>query len=259
VTLDRAVTDAGRICLVAGASRGIGAAVAGALSADGHRVALLGRDAAALDTVAATLPGPTLTVVADVTDPAAAEAAFGRVERDWGPVEVLVCSAGTGFAAPIVETSDSDWARMLELNLTAPFRLIRRALPSMTERGWGRVVVIASVVAKRGESQVAAYTASKHGVLGLVRAAAAELARTGVTVNAVCPGYVDTPMTDQTIEAIAARSGRSSEDARAALARRQPIGRLIDAAEVAEAVRFCVANAAVTGQGINVDGGTMQS
>jgi NAD(P)-dependent dehydrogenase (short-subunit alcohol dehydrogenase family) len=253
------VPDAGRVCLVAGASRGIGAAVASVLSGEGHRVALLGRDAAALDEVRAGLPGPTLAVVADVTDAGAVEDAFGRIERDWGPVEVLVCSAGAGVAAPIVDTTDEDWARMLDLNLSAPFRFMRRALPSMTERGWGRIVVVASVVAKRGEAQVAAYTASKHGVLGLVRAAAAELARTGVTVNAVCPGYVDTPMTDQTIEAIAGRSGRSPEEARASLARRQPIGRLIEAAEVAEAVRFCVANAAVTGQGINVDGGAVQS
>ena len=249
----------GRICLVTGASRGIGAAVAAALAADGHRVALLGRDAAALEQVAASLSGPTLILLADVTDADAVAAAFDRVEQDWGPVEVLVCSAGAGLAAPIADTSDADWARMLDLNLTAPFRLIRRALPSMTERGWGRVVVIASVVAKRGEAQVAAYTASKHGVLGLVRAAAAELARSGVTVNAVCPGYVDTPMTEATVEAIAARSGRSREDARAALARRQPIGRLVDPDEVAQAVRFCVANAAVTGQGINVDGGAVQS
>ena len=249
----------GRVCLVTGASRGIGAAVAAVLSGEGHRVALLGRDAAALEQVAATLPGPSLAVLADVTDPGAVEAAFGRVEQDWGPVEVLVSSAGAGLAAPIVGTSDADWARMLELNLTAPFRLIRRALPSMTERGWGRVVVIASVVAKRGEAQVAAYTAAKHGVLGLVRAAAAELARSGVTVNAVCPGYVDTPMTESTVAAVAARTGRSAEDARATLARRQPIGRLIEPEEVAQAVRFCVANAGVTGQGINVDGGSVQS
>ena len=249
----------GRVCLVTGASRGIGAAVAAVLSAEGHRVALLGRDAAALDSVAAALAGPTLTVPADVTDAGAVEGAFARIERDWGPVEVLVSSAGAGVAAPLVGTSDADWARMLELNLTAPFRLIRRALPSMTERGWGRVVVIASVVAKRGEAQVAAYTASKHGVLGLVRAAAAELARTGVTVNAVCPGYVDTPMTEATVAALADRTGRSPEDARATLARRQPIGRLIDPDEVAQAVRFCVANAGVTGQGINVDGGAVQS
>ncbi|HJQ01584.1 MAG TPA: SDR family NAD(P)-dependent oxidoreductase [Jatrophihabitans sp.] len=248
-----------RVCLVTGASRGIGAAVAAALSGDGHRVALLGRNAGALDQVGAGLPGPTLSVAADLTDAEAVPAAFDRIEREWGPVEVLVCNAGAGMAAPLPDTTDEDWARMLELNLTAPFRLMRRALPAMAERGWGRIVVVASVVAKRGESQVAAYTAAKHGVLGLVRAAAAEFARSGVTVNAVCPGYVDTPMTDATVAAIAERTGRSSDEARATLVRRQPIGRLIAPAEVAEAVRFCLANAAVTGQGINVDGGAVQS
>jgi NAD(P)-dependent dehydrogenase (short-subunit alcohol dehydrogenase family) len=256
--VDRHVTAA-RTCLVTGASGGIGAAIAARLSADGHRVALLGRSVDALDEVRARIPGPALCLPADVTAPAAVEAAFARVEAEWGPVEVLVSNAGAGSAAPVVQTSDDDWSRMLDLNLTAPFRLVRRALPAMTEQGWGRIVVVASVVAKRGEAQVAAYTAAKHGALGLVRAAAAELARTGVTVNAVCPGYVDTPMTDATVAAIAGRTGRGEEDARAVLARRQPIGRLVDPAEVAEAVRFCVADAAVTGQGINVDGGTVQS
>jgi NAD(P)-dependent dehydrogenase (short-subunit alcohol dehydrogenase family) len=248
-----------RTCLVTGASRGIGAAVAARLSADGHRVALLGRDVLALGSVCARLPGEGMTVAADVTDAAQVAAAIARVEDDWGPVEVLVSNAGAGLGAPLVETTDQDWARMLDLNLTAPFRLVRRVLPGMIDAGWGRIVVVASVVAKHGEAQVAAYTAAKHGVLGLVRAAAAEVARTGVTVNAVCPGYVDTAMTDGTVEAIAARTGRSPEEARALLARRQPIGRLIDPAEVAEAVAFCLVNGAVTGQGINVDGGTVQS
>jgi NAD(P)-dependent dehydrogenase (short-subunit alcohol dehydrogenase family) len=248
-----------RVCLVTGASRGIGAAVAAALSGDGHRVALLGRDRPALDAVGAELGSDVLIVPADVTEPSAVEAAFVTVEQRWGPVEVLVCNAGAGFAAPLADTSDEEWARMLELNLTAPFRFMRRAAPAMVERGWGRIVVVASVVAKRGEAQVAAYSAAKHGVLGLVRSAAAELARTGVTVNAVCPGYVDTPMTDATVAAMATRSGRGHADARAALARRQPIGRLIEPEEVAEAVRFCLVNAAVTGQGINVDGGAVQS
>jgi NAD(P)-dependent dehydrogenase (short-subunit alcohol dehydrogenase family) len=252
------VTNA-RTCLVTGASRGIGAAVAAALSADGHRVALVARDRAALDEVRSGLPSPALAVPADVTDPVQLEAAVARVEGEWGPIEVVVSNAGSGFAAPLVDTSDDDWSRMLELNLTAPFRLVRRVLPGMLDAGWGRIVVIASVVAKRGEPQVAAYTAAKHGVLGLVRAAAAEHARSGVTVNAVCPGYVDTPMTDATVAAIAERTGRGQDDARAALARRQPIGRLIEPAEVAEAVRFCLVNGAVTGQGINVDGGTVQS
>jgi NAD(P)-dependent dehydrogenase (short-subunit alcohol dehydrogenase family) len=250
---------AARTCLVTGAGRGIGAAVAARLSADGHRVALLARDTGSLEQVRAGLPGPTLSLPADVTDPVAVEDALTRLEAEWGPVEVLVSNAGSGTAAPLVETTDDDWAHMLELNLTAPFRLVRRTLPAMTAAGWGRIVVVASVVAKRGESQVAAYTAAKHGVLGLVRAAAAEVARTGVTVNAVCPGYVDTPMTDGTVAAIAARSGRTPEEARATLARRQPIGRLIDPAEVAEAVAFCLVNGAVTGQGINVDGGAVQS
>jgi NAD(P)-dependent dehydrogenase (short-subunit alcohol dehydrogenase family) len=252
------VTDP-RTCLVTGASRGIGAAVAAALSADGHRVALVARDSAALEEVRRSLPSPALAVCADVTDPSHLEAAVARTEAEWGPIEVLVSNAGAGFAAPLVDTSDDDWARMLELNLTAPFRLVRRVLPGMLHAGWGRIVVVASVVAKRGEPQVAAYTAAKHGVLGLVRAAAAEVARTGVTVNAVCPGYVDTPMTDATVAAIADRTGRGQDDARAVLARRQPIGRLIDPAEVAGAVRFCLVNGAVTGQGINVDGGTVQS
>ncbi|HEX3825497.1 MAG TPA: SDR family NAD(P)-dependent oxidoreductase [Mycobacteriales bacterium] len=248
-----------RTCLVTGASRGIGAAVARELLRDGHRVALLGRDLQALDGVRAELPGTTLSVAADVTDPAQIDSAFATVENEWGPVEVLVSNAGAGRHARLVDTSDEHWAAMVDLNLTAPFRLVRRAVPAMLEAGWGRVVVVASVVAKRGEPEVAAYTAAKHGVLGLVRAAAAELARTGVTVNAVCPGYVDTPMTDATVTAAAERTGRSPDDVRAALARQQPIGRLIEPAEVAEAVRFCVANGAVTGQGINVDGGAVQS
>jgi NAD(P)-dependent dehydrogenase (short-subunit alcohol dehydrogenase family) len=252
------VTPAARTCLITGASRGIGAAVAARLADDGHRVALLGRDVDALNAVAATLPS-SLAVAADVTDAEQTAAAFAHVEREWGPVEVLVSNAGSGVAAPLAETSDELWGQMIELNLTAPFRLIRRAVPAMVAGGWGRIVVVASVVAKRGESQVTAYSAAKHGALGLVRASAAELARTGVTVNAVCPGYVDTPMTDATVAAIADRTGRSPQEARAGLARRQPIGRLIDPAEVAEAVRFCLVNAAVTGQGINVDGGTVQS
>lgn len=252
-----------RVCLITGAGRGIGRAVAERLVAEGHRVALVARSQTEIERVAAELVqagrGEAVAIAADVTDPADVERMFGEIERRWGPVEVLVSNAGSGSAAALVDTTDEVWQRALELNLTAPFRCMRRALPAMLDGGWGRIIVIASVVAKRGESQVSAYTASKHGVLGLVRAAAAEVARRGVTVNAVCPGYVDTPMTEQTVASISARTERSTEEARQALARRQPIGRLIDPAEVAEAVHFCMVNGAVTGQGINVDGGAVQS
>jgi len=248
-----------RRCLVTGAGRGIGAAVAQRLSAQGHSVALTARSAGELNALATRLPGPSLVVPADLTDPTAADTVISRVEREWGPVEVLVLNAGAGTSAPLARTTDEDWARMLELNLTAPFRLLRRALPGMVEQGWGRVVAVASIAAKRGDPYISAYTASKHGLLGLVRSAAAEVATTGVTVNAVCPAYVDTPMTAHTVATISAATGRSEEEARASLARRQPIGRLIDPEEVADAVLLCVHSAAINGQGINVDGGAVQS
>jgi NAD(P)-dependent dehydrogenase (short-subunit alcohol dehydrogenase family) len=248
-----------RTCLVTGAGRGIGAAVARRLSAGGHRVALTARSTDELEKLAAELDGPSLVVPADVTDPDAIEHVFAQVEAAWSPVEVLVLNAGAGTSAPIARVTDADWQRMLDLNLTAPFRMLRRAVPAMVERGYGRVVAVASIAAKRGEPYIAAYTASKHGLLGLVRSAAQELATTGVTVNAVCPAYVDTPMTDATVASISSTTGRTAVQAREALERRQPIGRLVTPDEVADAVLLCVASAAITGQGINVDGGAVQS
>lgn len=248
----------GRFALVTGAGRGIGRAVAQRLSAEGLRVALLARDRTQLDETAAACTGPTLTLAADVTDAAALEAACAELERTWGAVEILVANAGAGYSARIERTSDADWLAMLDLNLTAPFRCIRRVVPAMRTAGWGRIVVVASSAAHVGEPYIAAYTASKHGVLGLVRSVAAELARDGVTVNAVCPAYVDTPMTDATVRTIAATTGRSEQDAREALERKQPIGRLVTPDEVAETVWFCIRNGAVTGQGVNVDGGAVQ-
>ncbi|WP_432825574.1 SDR family NAD(P)-dependent oxidoreductase [Dactylosporangium sp. CA-092794] len=249
----------GRIALVTGAGRGIGRAIAVKLSAEGLRVAMTARSAHELEATAAMCAGPTLTVPADITEATSTEAIFGVVEQAWGAVEVLVANAGAGFASRIERTSDGDWQRMLDLNLTAPFRCVRRAVPAMRRSRFGRIVVIASNAARIGEPYIAAYAASKHGVLGLVRSAAAELAADGVTVNAVCPGYVDTSMTDHTVDSIVAASGRSAEQARAELARKQPINRLITPDEVAEAVWFCVLSGGMSGQGITVDGGAVQA
>ena len=251
--------DGPRVALVTGAGRGIGRAVAERLSREGLHVALTSRNRSELEDTAAACQGETLVHPVDITDPAAVEELFAVVEERWGRVDVLVANAGAGVSASVARTTDEQWQRMLDLNLTAPFRCIRRALPGMVERRHGRIVAIASVAAKVGEPYISAYTASKHGVLGLVRSTAAEVATTGVTVNAVCPGYVDTPMTEETVSGIVAKTGRSAEEARAILERKQPIGRLISVDEVADTVWFCVANGGVTGQGLNVDGGASQS
>ena len=248
-----------RNCLVTGASRGIGSVLAARLSAAGHRVALTARSADRLAEVAGKLSGPCLSLPADVTGPAATNAVFDTVEEAWGPVEVLVLNAGAAVSKPITRLTDEEWQGQLELNLTAPFRAMRRAIPAMVERGWGRIIVVASTAGKIGEPNIAAYTASKHGVIGLVRSAAAELAKTGVTVNAVCPGYVDTPMTDGWVERIAGRSGKPQAQIREALERKQPIRRLITSDEVADVVELFVASSAITGQAVNVDGGAVQS
>ena len=247
------------VAVVTGAGQGIGLATARRLAEAGYRTVLVGRDQTKLHKAAGEIPGPTLCVGADLTVPEQVEALFSTVEEEWGYAEVLVANAGTSLAAPITQTTDDQWQQMIDTNLTAPFRCIRRALPPMLQARRGRIVVIASVVAKRGERQVSAYTASKHGVLGLVRAVADEVARHGITANAVCPGYVDTPMTDETVAAIADRTGMSTDEARTVLERRQPIHRLVQPDEVAAAVLSCVQNGAINGQGINVDGGAVQS
>jgi NAD(P)-dependent dehydrogenase (short-subunit alcohol dehydrogenase family) len=242
----------GLVVLVTGAGRGIGRAVAVHLSSAGHRVALTARSADQLHETAAACTGETLVLAGDITDPATIDRVFDSVRSTWGPVQALVANAGAGVSARVERTSDEDWQRMLDVNLTAPFRCLRRAIPAMREASFGRIVVIASIAARVGEPYISAYTASKHGVLGLMRSA-------GVTVNAVCPAYVDTPMTDATVAGIVAKTGRSEDEARRILARKQPIGRLITPDEVAAAVTFCLANAAVTGQAINVDGGAVMS
>jgi NAD(P)-dependent dehydrogenase (short-subunit alcohol dehydrogenase family) len=248
-----------RVCLVTGAGRGIGRAVAERLSDDGHKVALAARSLSELDELASALAGPTLAVRTDVTNPDDIEAMFVAVEQSWGPVEILVTSAGASSSGPFHRTTDAEWHAMLDLNLTGTFRCMRRAVPAMVASGYGRIVAVASVASKRGERFIAPYTASKHGVLGLVRSVAAELATTGVTVNAVCPAFVDTPMTDGNVAFVSERTGRQPDEIRGMLEAMQPIGRLITTEEVAGAVAYLVGSGAVTGLGLDVDGGLLQS
>jgi NAD(P)-dependent dehydrogenase (short-subunit alcohol dehydrogenase family) len=249
----------GRVALVTGAGRGIGRAVARRLSDEGLRVALTARSEDQLQETAASCAGETLVLPVDILRPGAPDGLVAEVAGVWGPVDVLVANAGIGFSARVDRTSDEDWQRVIDLNLTATFRCLRAVIPAMREAGYGRIVVVASMASKVGEPYLSAYTASKHGVLGLVRSAAMELARTGVTVNAVCPGYVDTPMTDATVRGIVEMTKRSEAEARAILNAKQPTGRLVTPEEVADAVWTCIANSSINGQGVNVDGGAVQS
>jgi NAD(P)-dependent dehydrogenase (short-subunit alcohol dehydrogenase family) len=247
-------------CLVTGASRGIGAAIATSLAEQGHQVALTARGQADLQALADQLPAQTLVLPADATDPMAPQQLIDAVVKEWGGLDALVLNAGEGVSATIEETDDDLWARMLDLNATAPFRFLRAGVPVMREGGFGRVVVVASVASRAGAPYIVAYTAAKHAVLGMVRSAAAELATTGITVNAVCPAYVDTPMTQKSIESIVAKTGRAAADVAERLARMQPINRLITPQEVADAVTFLVHDrGGINGQGITIDGGRIQA
>ena len=258
-----------RTCLVTGAGRGIGRAVAQRLATDGHRIVLTARSADELAATAAACKlaataatgadAATLCLPLDITGPDAVENLYDAVEREFGPVEILVANAGAAGSAPLHRTDDELWQRLLDLNLTAAFRCMRRAVPAMRSSGYGRIVAVASIAAKVGAPYLAAYTASKHGLLGLVRAAGVELAGTGVTVNAVCPAYVDTPMTEQSVASVVARTGRDEERVREWFRRQQPIGRLVTVEEVADAVMLCVGNAAITASSIAVDGGAVQA
>lgn len=249
----------GKHAVVTGGGSGIGAAIAHALAGAGARVTLIGRDAEKLEAQRQAIgtAQPTHCEAADVTRPEAVERAFASATATLGPVDILVNNAGQAQAAPFGKTDLGLWQRMLDVNLTGTFLCTQAALPAMIERGFGRIVNVASTAGQIGYPYVAAYCAAKHGVIGMTRALALETATTGVTVNAVCPGYTETPLLQTSLEQVVSKTGRSQDDARAALQRANPQRRFIEPEEVAHAVLWLVAreSGSVTGQSISISGG----
>jgi NAD(P)-dependent dehydrogenase (short-subunit alcohol dehydrogenase family) len=248
---------AGRHALVTGAGRGIGAAIAARLVAEGARVTVLSRTRAEIDAVATRLGSAVRALKADVTQAEEMHGAFEQAAASFGPVDILVNNAGQARSGLLHKAPDELWHQMLSVNLTGTYHGIRAALPGMLERGFGRIVNIASTSGLRGYPYVAAYCAAKHGVIGLTRALALEVAQRHVTVNAVCPGFTETALIEDAIANIRKVTGRSAEAAREALTRTNPQGRLIEPAEVAHAVAWlCLPGSeSVTGQSIAVAGG----
>lgn len=251
----------GKRALITGASRGIGRATALALAQAGADVALAARGTDELEQVAAeiTALGRKAVVIAcDVTDAAQVQRMVETARDQLGGIDILVNNAGSAKSAKFLGHPDELWHRMLAMNLTSVYQVTKAVAEDMVAQHWGRIITIASVAGKVGSRYTAAYTASKHGVLGLMKVVALELAATGVTVNSVCPGYVDTPMTDAAVANIIARTGMSEADARANLASTSPQRRLVTPEEVARIVVFLAeeGSSGITGQAINIDGGS---
>jgi NAD(P)-dependent dehydrogenase (short-subunit alcohol dehydrogenase family) len=253
------VTLKDKHAVVTGGGRGIGAAIAESLARAGVKVTLMGRSFDALEQHALKLRefADVHLEIVDVTDQESVSRAFARASQALGPVTILINNAGQAQSQPFLKTSLEGWNAMLEVNLTGTFLCTQAALPGMLESGWGRIVNVSSTAGLTGYSYVAAYCAAKHGVIGLTRALALELAKKNITVNAVCPGYTDTDIVRKAVSNIATRTGRTEDQARAELTKVNPQGRLIPPHEIAEAVLWLCqpGSASVTGQAIPIAGG----
>lgn len=254
-----AMTLEGKHALVTGGARGIGAACARALLLRGARVTLAGRDAEALAHAMEEMSslGDVDMQIIDVTDEDSVRAGFAAAVARFGRIDILVNNAGQAVPAPFGKTDAALWRRMLDVNLTGTFHCTQAALPGMLDAKWGRIVNVASTAGLVGYRYVSAYVAAKHGVIGLTRALALEVATKGVTVNAVCPGYTETDIVREAVANIVARTGRSEDEARAELAAGNPQKRLVQSGEVANAVAWlCLPeSAAMNGQSVAVAGG----
>jgi NAD(P)-dependent dehydrogenase (short-subunit alcohol dehydrogenase family) len=243
-----------KLALITGGGRGIGRAIALLFAQHGARVAVAARTREQVESVAREIGPDSLAVICDVSSPESVSEMFADIRPD-----ILVNNAGIAESSAFINTSDELWHRHLAINLTGTFYCTRAALPGMLEKGWGRIINIASIAAKAGAPYIAAYAASKHGVLGLTRSVALEVATSGVTVNAICPGYVDTEMVERGVERITTRTGRSAEEALDTLKKMSPQNRLVTPEEVAALVLLLASEEGrgINGQGINIDGGTV--
>jgi 3-hydroxybutyrate dehydrogenase len=249
----------GKTALITGGGRGIGRAIALAFASHGARIAVAARTAEQVEQVASEIGNNAIALVCDVSDPESVTQMFSDMRERLGDADILVNNAGIAESATAVNTTDELWNRHISINLSGTFYCTRAALPAMLKNRWGRVINIASIAGKTGAPYVVAYTASKHGVIGLTRTIALEVATKGVTVNAICPGYVDTDMVSRGIEQITKKTGRTAEEALDSLKKMSPQNRLVTPEEVA-AVALVLASdegRGINGQGINVDGGSV--